>query len=64
MKKQKLIGSVWREYQRRTSFVPFGRGLASPGMFALVGGTLVWLAATWAHGALGYRPAGIWAFFA
>ena len=63
-KKQKLIGSVWREYQRRTSFVPFGRGLASPGMFALVGGTLVWLAATWAHGALGYRPAGIWAFFA
>ena len=63
-KKQHLLGSVWRDWMRRTSFVPFGRGVASPGLFALVGGTLLWLAATWAHGALGYRPAGIWAFFA
>ena len=63
-KKQKLLGSVWRDWMRRTSFVPFGRGVASPGLFALLGGTLLWLAATWAHGALGYRPAGIWAFFA
>ena len=63
-KKARLVGEPWRDWMRRTSFVPFGRGFASPGGFALIGGTLLWLAATWAHGALGYRPAGIWAFFA
>ena len=62
MKKQRLIGAPWRDWQRRTSFVPFGRGLASPGAGPFVIGTLVFLAATWAHGALGYRPAGPWAF--
>lgn len=62
-KKAKLVGNPWRDWVRRTSFIPFGRGLASPGMFALVGGTLLWLVATYAHGALGYRPAGVWAFF-
>ena len=63
-KKEKLVGDPWRDWVGRTSFAPFGRGFASPGTFALVGGTLVWLVATWAHGALGYRPAGVWAFFA
>ena len=61
-KKEKLVGEPWRDWMRRTAFVPFGRGFASPGAFALIGGTLLWLAATWGHGALGYRPAGIWAF--
>ena len=63
-KKQKLIGEPWRDWESRTSFLPYGRGVASPGGFALVGGTLLWLAASYAHGALGYRPAGIWAFIA
>jgi len=63
-KKEKLVGEPWRDWESRTSFIPFGRGLASPGSFALIGGTLLWLAASYAHGALGYRPAGIWAFFA
>ena len=62
-KKLKLIGEPWRDWMRRTSFVPFGRGIGSPGAFAAIGGTLLWLAATWAHGALGYRPAGVWVFF-
>ena len=62
-KKEKLVGEPWRDWESRTSFVPFGRGFASPGGFALIGGTLLWLAASYAHGALGYRPAGIWAFF-
>ncbi|MEO5578922.1 MAG: NnrU family protein [Sphingomicrobium sp.] len=62
-KKGKLVGEPWRDWMRRTSFVPFGRGIASPGAFASIGGTLLWLAATWGHGALGYRPAGVWAFF-
>ena len=63
-KKARLVGEPWRDWMRRTSFVPFGRGFASPGAVALVGGILLWLAATWAHGALGYRPAGIWALVA
>lgn len=64
IKKEKLLGELWREWKSRTAFVPFGKGFALPDGFALVGGTLVWLAATYAHGALGYRPAGLWAFFA
>ena len=63
-KKSKLIGPPWAEWRASTSFVPFGKGFALPDGFALVGGTLLWLAATYAHGALGYRPAGVWAFFA
>lgn len=63
-KKAKLLGDVWRDWRSKTSFVPYGRGLKSADGFALVTGTILWLAATWAHGALGYRPAGIWAFFA
>jgi uncharacterized membrane protein len=62
-KKQKQLGPVWREWTEKTSFIPYGRGLKSADGFALVTGTIVWLAATWAHGALGYRPAGVWAFF-
>ena len=62
-KKDRLMGEVWRDYRARTSFVPYGNGLKSADAFALIGGTLLWLGATWAHGALGYRPAGVWAFF-
>ena len=62
-KKDRLMGDVWRDYRVRTSFLPFGRGAWSIDAFALIGGTLFWLVATWAHGALVYRPAGIWAFF-
>ena len=42
--------------------MPYGRGLKSADGFALVTGTLFWLVATWAHGELGGRPAGVWAF--
>jgi hypothetical protein len=38
--------------------VPFARGFANPGMFALVGGTILFFAATWAH-----QPAGFWRWF-
>ncbi len=63
-KKQRLLGNVWREWQSRTAFLPFGKGFALPDSFAVTIGTLLWLVATFAHGALGYRPAGVWAFFA
>lgn len=62
-KKEMLLGDLWRGWKAKTSFVPYGRGLKSADAFALITGTVLWLAATWAHGALGYRPAGIWAFF-
>jgi uncharacterized membrane protein len=62
-KKAVLLGDMWRDWQAKTSYIPYGKGLKSADAFALVTGTIVWLAATWAHGALGFRPAGIWAFF-
>lgn len=56
-KKRALLGETWREWEARTSFVPFGallRGKAKwraalPGGIPLVAGTLLWLAITWWH---------------
>lgn len=62
-KKKQLLGELWSEWCAKTSYIPYGRGLKSADAFALVSGTIFWLAATWAHQALGYRPAGVWAFF-
>lgn len=67
-KKARLMGDSWRHWAARTSFVPFGRQVAGvtpwadaiPRAHALLGGILLWLVATWAHGALGYMVAGIW----
>lgn len=61
-KKLKLLGPVWQDWKSKTSFVPYGKGFRSADAFALVTGTILWLGATWAHGALGGMPAGIWAF--
>jgi Predicted membrane protein len=68
VKKARLMGDTWRHWAARTSFVPFARqirgttpwGDTIPRPHALFGGILVWIAATWAHGALGYMAAGIW----
>ena len=54
-KKARLMGPAWDEWLGRTSFMPFARGADNPGAFALVGGTLLFFAATWAH-----QPAGFW----
>ena len=61
-KKERLLGEVWRDWRSKTSFMPYGRGFKSADAFALIMGTLLWLAATWAHEPLGGRPAGVWAF--
>jgi len=63
IKKRRLLGDVWRDWETRTALVPFARGLAWPGVFASVGGTILFFAATWAHGALGGMPAGFWRWF-
>jgi uncharacterized membrane protein len=59
-KKAKLMGERFHEWATRTAFIPFGRGVAYPGTAALIGGTLLFFVATWAHGALGGMPAGFW----
>jgi len=67
-KKARLMGDAWKQWAARTSFVPFARLVgggtawrdAIPRGHALLGGVVLWLAATWAHGALGFMVAGIW----
>lgn len=67
-KKARLMGDAWRHWAARTSFVPFARQIGGatpwgdtiPRPHALFGGIVLWLVATWGHGALGYVVAGIW----
>ncbi len=59
-KKARLMGDSWKMWTSRTGFVPFSRGWAFPGLLPLVAGTLIWLAATWAHPMGGAPVAGIW----
>jgi uncharacterized membrane protein len=59
-KKAKLMGERWHEWAAQTAFIPFMRGFANPGAVAVIGGTLLFFVATWAHGALGGMPAGFW----
>ena len=42
------MGEDWHDWTAQTAFVPFTSGLAYPGTVALVGGTLLFLIATWA----------------
>jgi uncharacterized membrane protein len=59
-KKARLIGQSWRDWQARTSFVPFGAvfagkvraGQAVPGAVALLGGFILWAVVTWFHAPL------------
>ena len=55
-KKASQMGEDWHDWTAQTAFVPFTRGFAYPGTLALVGGTLLFLVATWLHP----LPAGIW----
>ncbi len=56
-KKRSTLGQSWRDWERRTSFVPFaalfsGRAqwkAAFPGAVAIGGGTLLWLVVTSLH---------------
>lgn len=65
-KKEALQPDFWRGWEARTSYWPFaaiaaGRArLGGFGMYALAGGLVVWLIATWAHIPLSGWRAGIW----
>jgi uncharacterized membrane protein len=48
-KKRELMGHRWHEWSAQTAFLPFSRGIAWPGAFAFIGGTLLFLLATWLH---------------
>jgi uncharacterized membrane protein len=57
VKKRKHLGDAWAGWVAKASFVPFGRGLALPGWPAFIGGTVIFVAATWVHP----LPVGVWA---
>jgi uncharacterized membrane protein len=57
-KKAGLMGDSWHEWTAQTAFFPFTRGLGNPGAVALVGGTLLYLVATWLHPV----PVGVWRY--
>ena len=59
-KKTRQFGEAWHEWTAETAFLPFTRGIGNPGAVALIGGTVLFLLATWAHGAIGGMPAGFW----
>ena len=55
-KKRRQMGEAWHEWTAQTAFVPFTRGIGNPGAVALIGGTVLFFVATWAHPV----PAGFW----
>jgi len=55
-KKAKLMGERFHEWAAHTAFFPFAKGIANPGAVALIGGTILFFAATWLHPV----PAGFW----
>lgn len=55
-KKAGQLGDRWHQWSAQTAFLPFARGIASPGAFAAVGGTILFFLATWLHPI----PAGFW----
>jgi uncharacterized membrane protein len=59
-KKERLLGQGWRDWEARTSFVPFAAALAGrvrwrdavPGAVALIGGAILWALVTSYHAPL------------
>jgi uncharacterized membrane protein len=65
-KKSRAQPDFWPQWRRKTSFFPFAAVAAGHsrlggfGLHAILGGVVIWLAATWAHIPLSGWPAGIW----
>ena len=55
-----MMGDAWAGWEARTSYWPHLGGFAKTGAVPLLGGLVLWLAATWAHVWLAYVPAGPW----
>lgn len=69
-KKSRLLGQPWRDWQARTSFIPFAALLAGkvrprdavPGPVALLGGLILWTLITWYHAPL-WSPLALIGFY-
>jgi len=48
-KKSRAMGEDWHDWTAQTAFVPFTKGVGNPGAVALIGGTILFFAATWLH---------------
>ena len=65
-KKEALQPETWRAWESRTSYTPFAAVLAGRarlggfGLHTLLGGLVIWLAATWAHIPAAGMAAGVW----
>ncbi|MEM1133112.1 MAG: NnrU family protein [Pseudomonadota bacterium] len=59
-RKRQEMGVAWQHWQAKTSFIPFGKGLATPGSGIILLGIVVWLIASWAHHGLGYAMVPPW----
>lgn len=67
-KKRRLQPDFWPRWQGVTSYLPFvaiaqrraQAAAAWPGTVAMVGGTILWLAASWGHLPLAGWDAGVW----
>jgi uncharacterized membrane protein len=70
-KKALLMGTAWKDWEQRTSFVPFagqlsgriGWAAAMPKRTVLLAGIALWLIATRFHPAFGAPIAGVWRWF-
>jgi uncharacterized membrane protein len=68
LKKQELQPEIWEDWRDRTSYWPYGTEALDrttfaetwPGWGVMIGGVLLWLAATWAHMPLAGMAAGVW----
>lgn len=71
-KKAVLMGDGWKDWSRRTSFIPFANqflgktpwSTAWPGTTPVLGGIVIWLGATYLHPMLGGPVAGLWRWMA
>ncbi|MBC2670015.1 NnrU family protein [Novosphingobium piscinae] len=63
-KKAAQLGADWQAWAGRTSYWPRPAGLARAGLGTWLGGTVLWLVATWGHIPLAYVPAGPWRWIA
>lgn len=59
-KKRAAMGAAWQSWEAQTHYWPRPRGLAKAGIGQWLGGTALWLGASWGHIPLAYVPAGIW----
>lgn len=59
-KKEHLMGPAWNGWEAQTSYWPRFGNLGKAGQVPWLGGLVLWLGATWAHGWLIALPAGIW----